>query len=234
MCLTGLVANLSSVFWAQRSNKDVPEKNVIYLTIAVEDTISPKLELTPDELHYHSKTTEGVEYDLKMPFYEKIDPEHSKIVHNDRHTYAVIRKATPAEEYWPRLTKEKVKYFFIRTDFDKWVDEDEQDEAPEPSNDAFDLGGIPPMPPGMGAPGGFDLSSLGGLGGGDSASELLESLKNDAASSGKSLDDFAKQYGASTEDDNKDKDVEKDIKKDGKKKDDEDDEVNTVKNDVLS
>lgn len=221
-----------SVLWAQRSNKDVPEKNVIYLTIAVEDTISPTLELTADELHYHSKNKDGKEFDLKLPFYEKIDPENSKITHNDRHTYAVIRKATPAEEYWPRLTKEKVKYFFIKTDFDKWADEDEQEEAAEPSNDAFDLSGMG----GAGGPGGnFDLSALGGmggmgglggleglgglggLGGGDSTSELLESLKNDAAMSGKSLDDFAKQYGAGKDDEK-----------------DEDEEVNTVKNDVLS
>jgi hypothetical protein len=192
------------------------------LTIAVEDTISPKLELTADELHYHSKNKEGKEFDLKLSFYEKIDPENSKIAHNDRHTYAVIRKATPAEEYWPRLTKEKVKYFFIKTDFDKWADEDEQEEAPEPSNDAFDLGGMGGMG-GPGGPGGFDLSSLGGLGGlggGDSASELLESLKNDAASSGKNLDDFAKQYDA---DASHDEDEEDDAE-----------EVNTVKNDVLS
>ncbi|KAF5101920.1 hypothetical protein D0Z00_000575 [Geotrichum galactomycetum] len=224
--------NNPEVLWAQRSNKDVPEKNIIYLTIAVENTISPKLELTADELHYHSKNKEGKEFDLKLPFYEKIDPENSKIAHNDRHTYAVIRKATPAEEYWPRLTKEKVKYFFIKTDFDKWADEDEQEEAPEPSNDAFDLGGMGGMPGmpgmggmgGMGGPGGFDLSSLGGLGGlggGDSASELLESLKNDAALSGKSLDDFAKQYSAGA-----DKEEEED--------EDDAEEVNTVKNDALS
>jgi hypothetical protein len=32
-------------------------------------------------------------------------------------------------EYWPRLTKDKGKNARIKTDFSKWVDEDEQDEA---------------------------------------------------------------------------------------------------------
>lgn len=34
-------------------------------------------------------------------------------------------------EYWPRLTKDKAKLQFLKTDFDKWVDEDEQDAADE-------------------------------------------------------------------------------------------------------
>lgn len=31
------------------------------------------------------------------------------------------------QEYWPRLTKDKKKQPWIKTDFERWVDEDEQD-----------------------------------------------------------------------------------------------------------
>ena len=42
----------------------------------------------------------------------------------------ILRKKAARAEYWPRLTKEKVRNQWIKTDFSKWVDEDEQDEAP--------------------------------------------------------------------------------------------------------
>jgi hypothetical protein len=43
----------------------------------------------------------------------------------------VLRKKELKEEFWPRLLKNAQKVHFLKTDFDKWVDEDEQDEAPE-------------------------------------------------------------------------------------------------------
>lgn len=55
---------------------------------------------------------------------------------------AVLRKKESKSEYWPRLTKEKLP--FIKTDFSKWVDEDEQDGNPNFDED-FGVGGIPGM-----------------------------------------------------------------------------------------
>lgn len=217
---------LSLVVWAQRSNKDVPEKNIIYLTIAVEDVAKPTLDLTKEGFHFNG-VSNGKEYDLKLDFFADIDPENSRFSHTGRGTFAVIRKAKAQEEYWPRLTKEKKKYFFIKTDFDKWVDEDEQEDEAADNGDDFDLGGgnpmanlagmggmagMPGMPgmggmggmgmPGMPGMGGMGMPGMGGMGGMEEAlaalgggnSELLESLKADAASGGKNLDDLAKQF----------------------------------------
>ena len=77
----------------------------------------------------------------------------------------VLRKEKAQDEYWPRLTKDKVRLHNVKTDFDKWVDEDEQDGEMNAGDDAgFD----PSMLAGGGA-GGMDLnsimSSLGGAGG---------------------------------------------------------------------
>lgn len=210
------------VFWAQRSNANVPEKNVLYVTIAAEDIENPQLDLTPTSFHFYGTSTEGQKYDLKVNLFEEIDPKESKFKHTDRHTVAVLRKAKAQEEYWPRLTKEKGKVFYIRTDFDKWVDEDEQDEPQGDDPMGMDdlssfggmegLGGMPGMPgmggmggmPGMGGMGGMPgleglggmpgMEGLAGLGGGSTQEQLLESLRQDAAAQGKSLDDFAKQY----------------------------------------
>lgn len=61
----------------------------------------------------------------------------------------VLRKKELQPEYWPRLTKEKLKTPFIKTDFSKWVDEDEQDGNPNPDDEFGGVGGIPGMDDGM-------------------------------------------------------------------------------------
>lgn len=85
-----------------------------------------------------------------------------------RHLALRLRKKELKAEYWPRLTKEKVRNAFIKTDFSKWVDEDEQDGEKAALDDDFDMGGMGGMPgmggmggmPGMGGMGGMDLESV--------------------------------------------------------------------------
>lgn len=83
----------------------------------------------------------------------------------------VLRKKTPKAEFWPRLTKEKVKNAFIKTDFDKWVDEDEQDGVAVEEEDGDPMGGMGGMGgmPGMGGMGGMPgmggIPGMGGMGG---------------------------------------------------------------------
>lgn len=58
-----------------------------------------------------------------------------------------------------------MKNAFLKTDFSKWVDEDEQDEAPADVPDDMDMGGMGGMGgmPGMGGMGG--MPGMGGMGG---------------------------------------------------------------------
>ena len=71
-----------------------------------------------------------------------------------------ILKKDHKSEYWPRLTKEKVKNAFLKTDFSKWVDEDEQDgEAAIPAEDP-DMGGMGGGMPGMGGGMDFEKASV--------------------------------------------------------------------------
>ncbi|KAK6456349.1 HSP20-like chaperone [Scheffersomyces xylosifermentans] len=165
------------VKWAQRSSATDAAKNVIYLTIEIVDAKNTKLDLTATHLKLAADSSDNnSHYDLNIEFYDEIDTENShKNTENGSHIYFVLRKKTAKEEFWPRLTKEKLKYHYIRTDFDKWVDEDEQDEQPEPEDDMsnmMNLGGGPGGPGGlggMGGPGGIDFSQLmqgaGGAGG---------------------------------------------------------------------
>ncbi|KAI0137212.1 HSP20-like chaperone [Xylariales sp. AK1849] len=155
------------VLWAQRSSKTDAEKNFIYLTITVPDVPASnlKLDLKPSTLTFqgHSDTLKRT-YHLELEFYDEIDPENSKISHTSRNVEIKLRKKELKEEYWPRLLKEAKKVQFLKTNFDKWVDEDEQNEAPE--EDFSNFGGMGGMP-GMGGAGGndfggIDFSKLGG------------------------------------------------------------------------
>ena len=78
-----------------------------------------------------------------------------------------IRKKDVELEYWPRLTKEKLKSPYIKTDFSKWVDEDEQESTTSFDDDPGmgDMGGMGGMP-GMGGMGGMGgMPGMGGMGG---------------------------------------------------------------------
>jgi len=152
------------VTWAQRSSSSDPEKNYVYLTIVAADVPESdlKLDLKEQSLSFkgHS-TSKKLTYAIDLELYAEIDPKESKINHSGRDVSLVLRKKELKEEFWPRLLKDNKKVHFLKTDFDKWVDEDEQDEAPEEDymNQMNPMGGG-----GGGGDGGFggiDFSKLG-------------------------------------------------------------------------
>lgn len=143
------MAILPEVYWAQRSSASEPEKNIIYLTLILTDIKQPKVDLQADHLNFESGHEEDDQkYAVKLNFYDDVDVENSKQHLTGRGLFFVLRKKTPQDEFWPRLTKEK-RLPYVKTDFDKWVDEDEQEGAEEPA-----------MPEG-----GMDMSQLAGMGG---------------------------------------------------------------------
>ncbi|RWA14991.1 hypothetical protein EKO27_g86 [Xylaria grammica] len=175
------------VLWAQRSSSTDAEKNFIYLTISVPDVPKEnlKLDLQPTSLtfHGHSETLKRT-YHLEISFYAEVDVENSKINHTARNVEIKLRKKVLNEEYWPRLLKDAAKVQFLKTDFDKWVDEDEQNEAPEDDFSQFGgMGGMPGMG-GMGGMGGgdfggIDFSKLGGAGAGAPGSDDEDDEEDD-------------------------------------------------------
>jgi len=156
------------VTWAQRSSADDPEKNYVYLTIVAADVPESdlKLDLKEQSLSFKgTSTSKKCTYAIDLEFFAEIDPKESKISHSGRDVTMVLRKKEMKEEFWPRLLKDSKKMHFLKTNFDKWVDEDEQDEAPEDES----MNQMNPMAGGGGGDGGFggiDFSKLGAGGGG--------------------------------------------------------------------
>lgn len=66
----------------------------------------------------------------------KVNAEASKITTGLRHTFCVIEKAE--KKWWKRLVKGEGKAPpFVKADWNKWVDEDEEHDAPKV--DDFDM-----------------------------------------------------------------------------------------------
>ncbi|KAJ7748498.1 HSP20-like chaperone [Mycena maculata] len=159
------------VLWAQRSSESDEAKNVVYLTVNLPDIQESSLEYTlePTKISFkaksgNAKTGSEKDYAFNLEFFAEIVPEKSSKRLTTRSLYLILRKKEQQAEFWPRLTKEKVKNAYIKTDFSKWVDEDEQDgpEAKDDEDLESAMGGG--MPPGMGG-GMGGMGGMGGLGG---------------------------------------------------------------------
>ncbi|EKV18756.1 Hsp90 binding co-chaperone (Sba1), putative [Penicillium digitatum PHI26] len=159
------------VTWAQRSSDSDPERNFLYVNIKVAEV--PKadatLSITEKNVSFKGTSRKGVTYNVSLDLFAEIDPENSKVNHTDRDVELVLRKKELKEEFWPRLLENKQKMHFLKTNFDKWVDEDEQDEAGEDdyANNFGGFGGEGGGDPsaGAGGLGNIDFSKLGGMAG---------------------------------------------------------------------
>ncbi|GMM30759.1 Hsp90 cochaperone [Martiniozyma asiatica (nom. inval.)] len=126
---------MPEVLWAQRNT---PPVLLITFTVTDVDTNTLSLIPTVDSLAFYGESQEA-SYSRELKFWGTVSPESMKFTVNGNRVFVEIsRKET---EYWPRLTK--LKEQGIRTDFDHWVDEDEEEEeAGENFNNdlGFDMG----------------------------------------------------------------------------------------------
>lgn len=156
------------VLWAQRSSDSNPEKNYIHITISAPDAPKIDVDLKSTSLTFTGNSdTKNTRYHVELELYGEIDTENSKTHHTSRGVEFVLRKKELKSEYWPRLLKESKRVHFLKTDFDKWVDEDEQDGAVE-EDPIGGMGGVEGMG-GLGGDGGFgglDFSKFSGGAGG--------------------------------------------------------------------
>ena len=68
------------------------------------------------------------EYEASFDLFAEVVVSESKWNTKGRHIILNIsKKDKEAEEHWPRITKEKVKNPHLAIDWDKWIDEDEED-----------------------------------------------------------------------------------------------------------
>lgn len=164
-------AQVPEVKWAQRSSETDHEKNIVYLTIVTPDIVKPEISIESKKIVVKGSDKHGKSYHLDLDLYAEIDAEKTKQRNTDLNLFFILQKKEDKADFWPRLSSSKEKLHNVRTDFDKWVDEDEQEGEPE----LPDMGGMggPDMSSmmgggagGAGGMGGLDFSKLAGMGGG--------------------------------------------------------------------
>lgn len=137
------VAKVPTVTWAQRND-------VIYLTICLEDCKNPTINLTDTKLTFSGKGGTNKDlYEISLEFEKEVNPQESKFAVNARNISFVIKKKESGP-YWPSLLKGIKKAFWLKTDFNKWKDEDESDDDMDRNMDLAEM-----------------MQSMGGMTGGD-------------------------------------------------------------------
>ncbi|CAG8846064.1 2142_t:CDS:2, partial [Gigaspora margarita] len=72
--------------------------------------------------------TEQKLYQFEINLYKEINPEASKHSQTARSIVLVLDKAKHGQQYWPRLQKDHVKITYLKTDFARCKDNDDDKE----------------------------------------------------------------------------------------------------------
>ena len=149
------------VKWAQRPDK-------VYVTVLLPDAKNAKVNFEPDGVFTFSASAgaDNYLYELKLDLFDKVNVEESKINIGLRSIFCVLEKAEP--KWWKKLLRgdDKVPHY-VKVDWDKWVDEDDETGPNEPDMGGMDfskfgdMGGMGNMMGGMGGMG----DMMGGMGG---------------------------------------------------------------------
>ncbi|WRX31328.1 CS domain - like 8 [Theobroma cacao] len=111
-----------TVNWAQRSD-------VVFITIDLPDAQDVKLKLEPEGKFFFSATSgvDKIPYEVDIDLRDKVDVAESKASVGKRNICYLVKKAE--NKWWSRLLKQEGKPpVFLKVDWDKWVDEDEEDQ----------------------------------------------------------------------------------------------------------
>jgi hypothetical protein len=152
-----------TVLWAQRQNR-------LFLTLEVPDVKNDELNITESGLSFFGESAEK-HYKLSFNFFAPVDESSKKIVKTGQHVCIDLEKKET--KWWDRLLKESGKNAWLKTDFSKWVDEDEEEEDDEQAEGAMGMDPYAQMQgmnfgmPGMEGMGmdqlqNFDFSGMGG------------------------------------------------------------------------
>ena len=78
---------------------------------------------------------------FEIEFNDEVVKEESKYTLDSRNIFLKIKKKTSGP-YWPRLTKDNVKYQWIQVDWAYYTEEDEEGEVAQPNFDGQDFGDL--------------------------------------------------------------------------------------------
>ncbi|KAL6893585.1 hypothetical protein ACP4OV_007683 [Aristida adscensionis] len=119
------------LLWAQRSEK-------IYLTISLPDAKDVVLKTEPQGLFTFSAVANGEPFSFTLELFGSILPEGSKTRTKLGLRNIICSIQKEKKGWWKRLLKSEEKHPYIKVDWNKWCDEDDESEASMDSDDDFD------------------------------------------------------------------------------------------------
>ncbi|KAJ1913572.1 p23 chaperone protein wos2 [Mycoemilia scoparia] len=116
------------ILWAERDD-------IIYFTVNQPDIHRVEVDVQPTTIKVVA-TSHGVNYECTLELFKKLEPgrfvdgetksgDIKNVSQLDTGLTLELIKAEDSKGYWNRLGKEGLKYHFVRTDFSRWVDEDD-------------------------------------------------------------------------------------------------------------
>lgn len=124
------------VIWAQRSP-------VLYVTICLEDCKDPTIKVEEKKIYFKGVGgTDHKMHEITINLFKEIVPDKTVQTIKGRTIELILSKAADGP-YWPRLTEENTKFHWLKSDFNKWKDEDEgsssDDDKPFNLNSGHDF-----------------------------------------------------------------------------------------------
>jgi prostaglandin-E synthase len=111
-----------SIKWAQRK-----EGNVL-VTIEVHDAQDPKISLTANSFTFTGASDKGdIKFNTTIELFEEIVVEESHYLVRPRGIEMKLMKKDTSI-WWPRLAKTTKKLHYVTVDWNRWVDEDDEEE----------------------------------------------------------------------------------------------------------
>ncbi|CAL4918184.1 unnamed protein product [Urochloa decumbens] len=118
------------VLWAQRSEK-------IYLTISLPDAKDVALKTEPNGHFTFSAVAHGEPFSFTLELFDSVLPEGSKTKTKMGLRNIICKIQKEKKGWWKRLLKSEEKHPYIKVDWNKWCDEDEESASGD-SDDDFD------------------------------------------------------------------------------------------------
>ncbi|KAH0787034.1 HSP20-like chaperone [Histomonas meleagridis] len=106
-------------------------RTTVYVTIKLQDVQDEEIQFNPNCFIFKGRTVSpDQKYDLNLELFDEIDPtdKETRYVKYGRYIQLNLRKRN-SSVWWPRLAKTTQKLHYVKIDWEKWVDDDEDFSA---------------------------------------------------------------------------------------------------------
>lgn len=143
-----------SILWAET-------KKFVFITIELQDVNDLKVNLGEKSLDFEGEA-DGRKYEFKLDFPQEINKEESKYNKERNVQVKLVKKEA---QRWRCLTTGGKKPHWIKCDWAKWVDSDDEEEGMGMNFKDFDMGSL-------GFGGGDDMNAMDGMDDSDDETDL--------------------------------------------------------------